>query len=228
MDNNLNTDRQQESKPNLPMVIAEKRKTLTRSKRDRIFLGLCGGIAEYFNVEAAVIRILFVITILIGGWGVIVYVLASLLIPSQPLPEISLNENHEKSLLANAKLLTGSILTITGLFFIFDIFGIINYFSFVGISPELFGTLTLIFIGLYIYGRKDVKAFSGSEPAKLLRSSTNKRFSGFCAGLAKYLNTDSNFVRMAWLIFTFLTLGVGLILYVLTWILVPPEMETNG
>jgi phage shock protein PspC (stress-responsive transcriptional regulator) len=151
--------------------------------------------------------------------------LASLLIPSKPQHELKIVENHSNTLRANAKLLMGSILTFTGFFFVFNIFGVINYFSFVGISPELFGTGLLIFGGIYIYRRKNVVAAGCSGENKLLRSQDNGRLSGLCGGLAKYMNTDSNTIRMTWLIFSFLSIGIGVVLYLIAWILIPLEPE---
>ena len=60
---------------------------LTRSTTDKQIAGVCGGIAEYFDVDATPIRLLWVILSIFAGavvGGVIAYLLAWLVIPRQP------------------------------------------------------------------------------------------------------------------------------------------------
>jgi phage shock protein PspC (stress-responsive transcriptional regulator) len=59
---------------------------LTRSATDRKIAGVCGGLAEYFGVDATPIRLLFVILSILCGaiiGGVIAYLVAWLIIPRQ-------------------------------------------------------------------------------------------------------------------------------------------------
>ena len=56
---------------------------------------------------------------------------------------------------------------------------------------------------------------------KFYRDETSARFMGVCSGLAKYLNTDSNLIRMLWIIFTFITLGLGVVIYFIIVLMVP-------
>jgi len=50
-------------------------KTFSLSKTDRIIAGVCGGLAEYFDFNATVIRILFVIATIIGfGSPILIYI----------------------------------------------------------------------------------------------------------------------------------------------------------
>jgi len=48
-------------------------KKLYRSKTDVMIAGICGGIAEYFNVDSSLIRIVFVLLLLSGGSGILIY-----------------------------------------------------------------------------------------------------------------------------------------------------------
>ncbi|MGM5483514.1 MAG: PspC domain-containing protein [Nanobdellota archaeon] len=61
-----------------------KNKRLFRSK-DRMIAGVCGGIAEYFDVDPTVIRLLWVlITIFTGIFtGIIAYIIAWVIIPEK-------------------------------------------------------------------------------------------------------------------------------------------------
>ena len=56
-------------------------KKLTRSRTDRKLAGVCGGIAEFFDVDVTVIRILWVLTTFLGGSGLLVYIICALLMP---------------------------------------------------------------------------------------------------------------------------------------------------
>jgi phage shock protein PspC (stress-responsive transcriptional regulator) len=59
---------------------------LYRSYRNRILLGVCGGIGEYFNVDATLIRLIWLIltvcTFAVGG--VVCYIIAGVIIPPDP------------------------------------------------------------------------------------------------------------------------------------------------
>lgn len=60
-------------------------KKLYRSQKDKKIAGVCGGLAEYFNIDATIIRIIFVILLLPGGLpGVIPYAILWLLVPIAP------------------------------------------------------------------------------------------------------------------------------------------------
>ncbi len=60
-------------------------KKLYKSAADRKIAGVCGGIAEYFNVDSTLIRLAWVVFCLLGGSGVLAYILAALIIPDQPV-----------------------------------------------------------------------------------------------------------------------------------------------
>ncbi len=58
-------------------------KKLYRSSNQRIIAGVCGGIAEYFNIDPTLVRLIFVIVSLLGGSGILAYLIAALIIPEQ-------------------------------------------------------------------------------------------------------------------------------------------------
>ena len=60
------------------------KKKLYRSKKDHMIAGVCGGIAEYFDVDTTLIRLLTVLFVLLGGAGVAVYIIAWIIIPKNP------------------------------------------------------------------------------------------------------------------------------------------------
>jgi len=57
------------------------RKKLYRSKKDKKIAGVCGGIAEYFDVDPTLVRLFTVLTLLLGGAGVVAYIIAWIVIP---------------------------------------------------------------------------------------------------------------------------------------------------
>jgi len=46
--------------------------------------GVCGGIAEYFDIDSTLVRLLTVLVVLIGGAGVVAYIIAWIVIPKNP------------------------------------------------------------------------------------------------------------------------------------------------
>ncbi|MEI7025133.1 PspC domain-containing protein [Paenibacillus sp. y28] len=61
-------------------------KRIYRSQRDKKLFGLCGGLAELLDVDATLLRLIFVITaIFSAGTMIAIYVLASLVIPKEPV-----------------------------------------------------------------------------------------------------------------------------------------------
>ena len=56
-------------------------KKLHKSNKDRKISGVCGGIAEYFNVDYTLVRLGFIIVGAMAGCGVIAYIVASLVMP---------------------------------------------------------------------------------------------------------------------------------------------------
>jgi phage shock protein PspC (stress-responsive transcriptional regulator) len=59
-------------------------KRLYRSRKNRIIAGVCGGIAEYINIDPTVVRLLWLLFFLIWGSGIIAYIIAWIIIPEEP------------------------------------------------------------------------------------------------------------------------------------------------
>ena len=56
-------------------------KTLTKSKSKRMVAGVCGGIAEYFEIDPTLVRLGFVALSFLFGGGVMVYIIAAIIMP---------------------------------------------------------------------------------------------------------------------------------------------------
>lgn len=59
-------------------------KRLYRSRNNRMLAGVCGGIAEYSDVDPTVVRLLWLLMSLIWGAGIIAYIVAWIIIPEEP------------------------------------------------------------------------------------------------------------------------------------------------
>jgi phage shock protein C len=59
-----------------------KVKRLYRSNKDRMLWGVCGGIAEYLEVDPTIIRLLWVLgTLASFGFGIVLYIISAIIIP---------------------------------------------------------------------------------------------------------------------------------------------------
>ena len=56
---------------------------------------------------------------------------------------------------------------------------------------------------------------------RLYKSSVNYMICGVCGGIAEYLAVDPTLIRRAWVIFTCLSAGTGIIAYIIAAIIIP-------
>jgi len=59
-------------------------KRIYRSNVDKKIAGVCGGFAEYFDIDSTIIRVLWLIFLIIGGTGLLAYLICWLVIPKKP------------------------------------------------------------------------------------------------------------------------------------------------
>jgi phage shock protein C len=64
-------------------VLARKR--LMRPRADRKIAGVCSGFAEYFDIDVTVVRLVWLITSLMTGIGLLAYPIAWIVMPEEPL-----------------------------------------------------------------------------------------------------------------------------------------------
>jgi len=60
---------------------------------------------------------------------------------------------------------------------------------------------------------------------RLYRSRRDRKIAGICAGLAEYLGVDPVLMRVAWVIFAFLSAGIAVLLYLVLILVIPDENE---
>lgn len=61
------------------------RRKLYKSDIDKKLMGVCGGIADYFDIDSTIVRLVFVCLTLCGGFpGIAAYLIAALVMPDDP------------------------------------------------------------------------------------------------------------------------------------------------
>ena len=71
-------------------------KKLYKSNTDKKIAGVCGGIAEYLNIDSTVIRIIWIISSFAIGTGLIAYIICALVMPNQPINEAKVIKEETK------------------------------------------------------------------------------------------------------------------------------------
>ena len=59
-------------------------KRLCRSRQNRTLAGVCGGIAEYLGWDPTLVRVAWIILTLLGGSGILIYLILWLVMPESP------------------------------------------------------------------------------------------------------------------------------------------------
>jgi len=57
------------------------KKRLYRSRTDRMIWGVCGGLAEYFDIDPTIIRIIFLVLIFANGLSILAYIILAIVVP---------------------------------------------------------------------------------------------------------------------------------------------------
>ncbi|MFH1161275.1 MAG: PspC domain-containing protein [bacterium] len=63
----------------------EQVKKLTRSRKDRVIGGVCGGLAKYMNTDPVLLRVIWAIFFFAGGMGLLAYIIAWIIMPEEPV-----------------------------------------------------------------------------------------------------------------------------------------------
>ncbi|MBT6964351.1 MAG: PspC domain-containing protein [Lentimicrobiaceae bacterium] len=111
----------------------ETSKKLYRVKDKEVFGGVCAGLAEYFNIDVVLVRVIFVLLALFGGGGVLIYIILWIAVPNKPYqhPNIKNETDSDPSVVnteevqkketesnSNGGLIAGVILILLGVIFL--------------------------------------------------------------------------------------------------------------
>lgn len=59
-------------------------KKLLKSSKNKKLSGVCGGLAEYFGIDATIVRLIFALCVLFIGYGIMTYLVCLIMMPSEP------------------------------------------------------------------------------------------------------------------------------------------------
>ena len=197
---------------------------IRRSKTDRVLTGVCGGVAQYFSIDPTVVRLIWIFFTLFGGSGLLIYIIASIMIPDENGHEHLFNIDHIKS-----NPFWGMVFIISGfvLFLQYDHIFFLFWRSFWGSILNVFVAFILMGIGIYLlYNRQNqFKPLIDETITHPLHLSTiEKKIAGVCGGLGESLNIDPNIIRVLWVFGTFMSIGVGILLYLILAFLLPEQI----
>ncbi len=207
---------------------------LYRSKVSRTIGGVCGGIAEYFNIEPTLVRITFVILAFLNGMGLIAYLAGLIIIPENPKREPV--QPVAKSGNSDSSVTWGIVLIVIGIFLglkqldFWDFHWFFFWPRFY--RMDLFLPTLVIFIGIFYLliafreknespdeVRDDARSQTTSK--RLQRIPSQKMIAGVCTGLADYLHVDVTFIRLGWVLLSLLNMLMGILIYIILAIVLP-------
>jgi phage shock protein C len=213
-------------------------KRLYKSRRDRMIDGVCGGIAEYFDADPTIIRVLFVLSIFFGGTGLFLYIAGMIIMPVNTghlaSPEFGEVQQNGRS----GKRLWGVILVTIGLFILIHNFGFFAFYKLWDISWGILLPIMIIILGMaLIYSHQQARAqqhtgetndtmnqTQNAVPYKrLFKSRRDRKLFGVCGGLGDYFTLDPTLIRILFILLAILSVGTGILLYLAMAIFVPDE-----
>ena len=211
----------------------ETTKQLFKSRRDKMVDGVCAGLADYFNVNVALMRLLFVVFAFVDCISVVAYITAMVLVPREPVtltgnPEAELSE---KKSAVNHGFFWGAILILIGTIMFLDTMNLFNFhffwrhFGWKFLVPAVFIAAGIILIVSRNRFTNSEGLFSKTNENAFRRVSENKKIFGVCAGVARHWNLDVSIVRIAWVLVTIVAFPVGLIAYALVGLLTADDKD---
>lgn len=220
---------------------------LYKSKTNKMIGGVCAGVANYFNIDVTVVRIIWIISIFLDGVGAIAYLACLIFMPDNPKQNLH-EEPQSPRPLKNSTMIWGIALIIIGLIALSNRWDFYDFPFHLGLwwGPfwrwDIFWPLLIVLAGvLYIVYvlKKDntntSKVETGAQEAKstaqkkITRIPAKKMISGVCAGIAEYMNIDVVFVRVGWVLLTLFThVFLGIIAYIVLIFVLPEEDEAEN
>jgi len=212
-------------------------KKLYRSGTDKMLGGVCGGIAEYFQVDSTLVRLAFIFLLFLGGSGFFLYLVGLIVMPRNPSAVGEAAAATEKK--ADAGKIWGILLiSLGGVIFLSNI-GFPFWHDWWHVPWGIALPLILIGVGVWVLLNKkaaqnvaapavegEPAAKQGNGSTRLFRSRTESKLFGVCGGIGTYLNADPTIVRILFIIAAFASAGLMILLYLIMAIVVPQEPPT--
>jgi len=232
--------------------MTNQQRRLYRSQKNKVIAGVCGGLSEYLNVDTTVIRLVWILITLFGGAGVIAYILAFLIIPLRPKDAGEMNSQNQPEF--TAARIFGILFVGAGVVILLDNLEILSFHRWWNMSWDFVLPGLLILAGVYFLTKRNGTSEASSEkdqqsaadqPLKedavppvssneqsrskiFRRSLTDKKLFGICGGAGEYFGIDPTIIRIAYAVFTVLSVGTGILIYLLMFLIIPEaQMQTS-
>ncbi|MEN8152681.1 MAG: PspC domain-containing protein [Acidobacteriota bacterium] len=131
-------------------------KKLYKSRENKVIDGVCGGIAEYFEVDPVLVRLIFVLFFFFGGSAILAYIIGIIIMPVKSYDtKIEKTEKNKEVTPVNTNknsLIIGIVFILIGMFFIMGNFPVFNVYYY-WVKRHFWDILLpgiLIFIGISI------------------------------------------------------------------------------
>lgn len=209
-------------------------KKLYKSGSDKMLGGVCGGIAEYFQVDSTLVRLAFIFLLFLGGSGLLLYLVGLVVMPRNPANVGAGTPSPEKK--TDSGRIWGIILIAIGAVIFFSNIGFPFWHDWWHIPWGIALPLVLIAVGVAVLvSRKSAgdttvpgiegtaATRTGNGSGRLFRSRTDSKLFGVCGGVGTYLSADSTIVRILFIIAAFASAGLMILLYLIMAIVVPLE-----
>jgi phage shock protein C len=128
---------------------------LYRNEQNKVIGGVCSGLADYFNVDVSLVRVVFVLALILKGGGLLFYIILWAVIPRKPfvapsvefgaIPQPSQPFVPVKKSIPTGGLIGGLVLIMLGGYLLLDQFNLIPDWDF-----DKFWPVVLIVIGLVL------------------------------------------------------------------------------
>jgi phage shock protein C len=213
---------------------------LYRSRTNKILGGVCGGMADYFDVDPVIMRVLFVLLTLFGGSGLLLYIASLIIIPQKPLPQSTVPEGNASYRTGNMRMVFGVLLLFLGGLVLLSNLGVFSFTHMFHVGWQFALPVLLILLGMAIiyYKQSDTSPASpvengdpvqdpqqtaGQSQRKFRRTSSDKKLFGVCGGLAQYFSIDSTIIRILYVVLCLASFGAGVVLYITLALVVPED-----
>lgn len=137
---------------------------LYRSEKNKMIAGVCGGLGEFFGIDPSIVRLLFILIIIFGGSGILLYIVLWIILPTESAVK-GTTEDHIKANVeemrskaetvadslrgkkerSDSRALWGLLILVIGAGFLISNFGFFGFFDW-----SKFWPIILIVFGIFL------------------------------------------------------------------------------
>jgi len=232
-----------------------QQRRLYRNQTNKVIAGVCSGLGDYLNVDTTLIRLVWILITFLGGAGIIAYILAYFIIPAKP-HEFSGSAPQQIHDFTPVRIF-GILFVGAGIAILLDNLDILSFHRWWYMSEDFVLPGLLILTGVYFLTKRRALSAplqSNAPPVQceqpsqdqtehmdsssnelpkmkvLRRSITDKKLFGICGGAGEYFDIDPTIIRIIYVIFTMLSGGAGILIYLLMYLVIPegqPQTRTQ-